>query len=345
MKLCIITNHLNNSYINDSLIYDRLLTTLGLTPKDVFNLSDVNSVYYVNKEYTHALISLDYKSSSISPQKTYLSEIKIPKIFIIDSVPQVHKDLDVFFSSNILEITNSHLSVLPLDQQFFLYNEYADGLIFYNHGDIEIFKSFYPLTNSTPIAVIPPALGNEQDIKINFQSSPPNKNIGFNGSPSFGNGLFNASTTLSYLPSYNLNIYGNHGRADIPNEILMNYITRTNPNVKHRGILKNNLKFFQENHIYYNASQYDSFNYFTFISILNGMVPLLSSQSKTSEYFPEYPFIVDINSEKQIPDMITRISNTPEHHLKDILNNTVNKLKHLNYQNSQEHYYNFINSL
>jgi len=345
MKLCIITNHLNNNYINDSLIHDRLITTLGLTPKDVFNPSDPNSAYQVNKEYTHALILLDYRASSLHIQKTYLSEIKIPRVFIVDSVPQVHKDLDIFFSNNILQITNSHLSILPKAQQFFLYNEYADALIFYNQGDIKVFDSFYPLTRPIPITVIPPSLGNKDDIQVNFNTFLPNKNIGFNGSPSFGNGLFNASTTLSHIPTYSLNIYGNHGRADIPNEILMNYMTDLNSNVKHWGILKNQLKFFQENHIYYGASQYDSFNYFTFTSILNGMVPLLSSQSKSSEFFPDYPFIVDINSEKQIPNMVLKISNTPDYQLKDILNTAVNKLKHLNYQNSQEQYYNFLNSL
>jgi len=344
MKVCIITNHLNNSYINDSLIHDRLITTLGLTPKDVFNLSNPNSAYQVNREYTHALILLDYRASSLHPQKTYLSEIKIPRVFIVDSVPQVHTELDNFFSNNILK-TSSHLSILSKDQQFFLYNEYADALIFYNQEDIELFSSFYHLTKPTPVAVIPPSLGNEHDIKVNFNTFLPNKNIGFNGSPSFGNGMFNASTTLSHIPTYSLNIHGNHGRADIPNEILINYMTGLNPNVKYWGMLKNKLKFFQENHIYYGASQYDSFNYFTFISILNGMVPLLSSQSNTSEFFPDYPFIVDIHSEKQIPNMVLKISNTPEHQLKDILNAAANKLKHLNHQNSQEQYHNFLNSL
>ena len=51
MKLCIITNHQDKSHINDSQIHDRLITTLGLTPKDVFDLSDVNSVYHVNNEH------------------------------------------------------------------------------------------------------------------------------------------------------------------------------------------------------------------------------------------------------------------------------------------------------
>ena len=67
-----------------------------------------------------------------------------------------------------------------------------------------------------------------------------------------------------------------------------------------KGKVKDPNKFFNLYHIYYNVSLYDSFNYFTFLSAINGVIPLISQNSGTSFYFKNYPFIVtdDPNSLK-----------------------------------------------
>ena len=73
---------------------------------------------------------------------------------------------------------------------------------------------------------------------------------------------------LKFNPKYNLNIYGTHGRDDIMNEMIVNHLTTNSDNIKFNGRLKNSEKFFKDNHIYFNLSIYDTFDYYTFFSLL-----------------------------------------------------------------------------
>tara|TARA_R110002074_G_scaffold278856_1_gene450311 strand:+ start:41 stop:1075 length:1035 start_codon:yes stop_codon:yes gene_type:complete len=343
MKLCLITNYSNRAYVNESLIFDKLIDTLNISTEDIFNILDVNSVYKVNKKYTHSLILFDYKSTSISPFQSYLSEVKIPKIFIIDTIPQFHKELDIKFSKDILNGSLSQLTLLSISHQTLLYEKYADGFVFYNKGDINLFSSYYNLNSQKPAICILPSLGSKQDIKINFENFNLNKNIGFNGSPSYSNGLFSIASTLMTLPQYHMNLYGSHGRNDLNNETLINNITYSNPNIKFKGKLKNYNRFFNENHIYHNITLYDSCNYFTIISLLNGVVPILSKNSNTLEYIPSYPFTSD-HSIDSIQSTLSNIINTPKNELKDILNSTIPSLQRFNDEDTKTLYFNFLNS-
>jgi hypothetical protein len=343
MKLCLITNYSNRAYINESLIFDKLIDTLNISTEDIFNILDVNSVYKVNKKYTHSLILFDYKSTSISPFQSYLSEVKIPKIFIVDTIPHLHKDLDIEFSKDILNDSLSQLTLLSIEHQTLLYEKYADGFIFYTKENINLFNSYYNLNSQKPVTSILPSLGNKQDIKINFDNFNLNKNIGFNGSPSYPNGLLNTANTLMSLPEYSMNLYGSHGRSDINDEILVNNITHSNSNIKFKGQLKNYNKFFKENHIYHNITLYDSCNYFAIISLLNGVIPIFSKNSNTLEYIPSYPFITD-HSIDSIKNVLNTIADTPKNKLKDILNGTIPSLQRFNDKDTKVLYLNFLNS-
>jgi len=344
MKLCIITNHQDKSHINDSQIHDRLITTLGLTPKDVFDLSDVNSVYHVNNEYTHALILLDYNVTTIVPHKNYFEELNLPKIFIIESIAEYHKTIDVHFSKEILKSNHRNLIGLSIEHQSFLYKEYADAFIFYSNKDIDLFNTYYPNIGEQPLYVIPPSLGEEKDIKVNFDYFSPNKNLGFNAEPSYSNGILEISEALLSPSEYSFNIYGNHGRTPINTQTLLNYITQKNKNIRFKGRVNNNRQFHLENHIYCNTTLYSSFNYSTFTSLLNGTVPLISDLSGEVDFFPSYPFITKLDP-LSIRNTLSNISNTPPEQLKDILNSAANNLIELNDNNSKEHYYKFLNSI
>ena len=344
MKLCIITNHQDKSHINDSQIHDRLITTLGLTPKDVFDLSDVNSVYHVNNEYTHALILLDYNVTTIVPHKNYFEELNLPKIFIIESIAEYHKTIDVHFSKEILKSNHINLTGLSIEHQSFLYKEYADAFIFYSNKDIDLFNTYYPNIGEQPLYVIPPSLGEEKDIKVNFDYFSPNKNLGFNAEPSYSNGILEISEALLSPSEYSFNIYGNHGRTPINTQTLLNYITQKNKNIRFKGRVNNNRQFHLENHIYCNTTLYSSFNYSTFTSLLNGTVPLISDLSGEVDFFPSYPFITKLDP-LSIRNTLSNISNTPPEQLKDILNSAANNLIELNDNNSKEHYYKFLNSI
>ena len=344
MKLCIITNHQDKSHINDSQIHDRLITTLGLTLKDVFDLSDVNSVYHVNNEYTHALILLDYNVTTIVPHKNYFEELNLPKIFIIESIAEYHKTIDVHFSKEILKSNHINLIGLSIEHQSFLYKEYADAFIFYSNKDIDLFNTYYPNIGEQPLYVIPPSLGEEKDIKVNFDYFSPNKNLGFNAEPSYSNGILEISEALFSTSEYSFNIYGNHGRTPINTQTLLNYITQKNKNIRFKGRVNNNRQFHLENHIYCNTTLYSSFNYSTFTSLLNGTVPLISDLSGEVDFFPSYPFITKLDP-LSIRNTLSNISNTPPEQLKDILNSATNNLIELNDNNSKEHYYKFLNSI
>ena len=343
MKLCIITNY-TRGYINDSLILNSLLNTLDLTSKDIFNMLDINNTYYINDNYTHSLILLDYKVSSMHSHTQYFPEIKIPKIFIIDTVPQAHKNADITFSKELLNSSISALTCLTQDHQTLLYEKYADGFIFYSKLDVEIFNNFYNLSTSKPGIVIPPSLGDKSNIKTNFTNFSPNSNIGFNGALSYSNGLFSVFNALESSPHYHMNLYGEHGRNDISNEILANFITSNNPLVKFKGKLKNQNNFFKDHHIYSNTSIYDSFNYFTFVSILNGMVPILSENTGTSEYFPSYPFKAKQTPES-ICEILEKIKSTPVDELKSILTKSVFNLEGMNDEALKDEYHYFLNSI
>ncbi|MDA8940707.1 hypothetical protein N9H34_01090 [bacterium] len=343
MKICLITNY-TREYINDLQIFHKLLETLELSSRDVFNISSLNSVYNINDDYTHSLVLLDFKSTNISLHKQFLSEVNIPRIFIIDTIPKIQKDLDITFNKELRNSNISHLTSLPFSSQLFLYEQYADGLVFYSSMDQNHFGDIYPIKNPIPSCVIPPSLGSKEDIQIDFSYFSPNNNIGFNGSPSFSNGIYHLFDALVPSSNYNVNIFGSHGRNELSNEILVNHITKTSSYIKFKGRLKDPTFFFKENHIYHNISIYDSFNYFTFTSLLNGMVPILSYSTSTAEYFPSYPFISDIDS-NSINNTLEKILSTPTKELKDILLTTVLSLKHLNNKDLKKEYFNFLNSI
>lgn len=341
MKLCLVTNYVNGKYVNESLILNKLINTLELSSKDVFNFNNLNAAYKINKEYTHSLVLLDYKMASLPLYKEFLEEINIPQIFIVDAIVERQKELHEIFCNKHLKEHINNFTSLSFQHQTQLYKKYADGFIFYNKQDKELFKIYYKNFKNKPITIIPPSLGKKENIKLNLKNLKPNKLISFNNSLSYSNGLLNLAETLLQLPDYSLDIYGSHGRTDIVNELLMNDITQFS-NISFRGKVKNQDKFFSLYHIYCNASLYDSFNYFSFLSIINGVVPIISQNSGTSFYFKNYPFIVtdDPNSLKYNLELI---SNTPIDYLKNILLTTIEGFKELNDKNIKNQYYNFLN--
>ena len=344
MKLCIITNYGNTGYINEPLIFQKISSILDITKEDTFDFLDFNSAYKVNKNYTHALILFDYRVTSIQLYQEYLEEVEIPKIFIVDTICHKHKDLSK-------EYVNKHLKNHPfafpsLSQSLneLLYEKYADGLIFFSELDRQLFKEYYPKASNKPSAMIPPSLGKKEDIKINFDNLSPNTLMGFNGIPSYQNGFFYIKNTMSHLQGINLNVFGSHGREDFTTETLFNTNLHNTPNIRFNGRLKNYNNFFKLHHIYLNPAIYDSFDYFTFLSLLNGMVPIVGKNTGTSSYLKFYPFVAEPNLQS-IRYNIELILNTPVDYLKDILSNTLVSLKELSDENVKEKYQTFLNKL
>ena len=97
-------------------------------------------------------------------------------------------------------------------------------------------------------------------------------------------------------------------------------------------------------HIFFNATVYDSFNYITFLSLLSGTVPILSSNTGTSSYFKSYPFIAE-HSIESLKYTLELINKTPLSYLQDILNDAANHMLELNDETSKEKYLNFFNEL
>lgn len=344
MKLCVITNYTNTGYINEPLIFQKISSVLDITEEDTFDFLDFNSAYNVNKNYTHALILFNYKTTSIQPYQEYLDEVKIPKIFIVDTICHRHEELNKEFVNNYLKDYQYSFTSLSKELQSLLYEKYADGLIFFSESDKHLFQQYYPTVSNKTIEVIQPPLGKKKEITINTNNLTPNTLIGFNGVPSYSNGFVSIGRTLNELKNLNLNIFGTHGREDLNNELLVNNIIESSPNIQFRGRLKNYNNFFKLHHIYLTPAIYDSFNYFTFLSLLNGMVPIVGKDTGTSSYLKSYPFIAEANTQS-VKYNIELVLNTPKNYLKDILFNTLDSLKELSDENIKEKYQTFLKKI
>ena len=344
MKLCSINNYTHKGYINEFFIYNKLSSLLGIGIKDSFNFNNPNIAYTINKNYTHLLVYFDYKVTSIQEYDELLSEIKIPKIFVIDTIPLKHEEINKEFIDTFLKNNIYSFTCLSKNLQEILYKKHANGIILFSDNDKNLFEKYYTKTNSIPKIVIPPSLGKEKEIKINYNNFSPNKLLGYNGVPSYANGFTFIGNAFSNLPELQLSVFGTHGRTDFNNEILINDILEKVPNVKFRGRLKNYNKFFKLYHIYPNLAIYDSFDYFTFKSLLNGMVPLLTKNTGTSSYFKSYPFIcsLDDNSIKYNLELILK---TPPNYLKEILDNIAENLKELSDEKCLSRYQTFIKNI
>jgi hypothetical protein len=91
-------------------------------------------------------------------------------------------------------------------------------------------------------------------------------------------------------------------------------------------------------------SIYDTFDYYTFFSLLNGSVPIISNTSGTSSFFKSYPFIVN-NSVDSMSNVLEVINTTSVDDMKEILKTALEDIKYLNNDNINEQYIKFINSL
>jgi hypothetical protein len=126
--------------------------------------------------------------------------------------------------------------------------------------------------------------------------------------------------------------------------MIVNHLTSTNDRIRFKGRLKNDKKFFKDNYIYSNLSIYDTFDYYTFFSLLNGSVPIISNTSGTSSFFKSYPFIVN-NSVDSMSNVLEVINTTSVDDMKEILKTALEDIKYLNNDNINEQYIKFINSL
>ena len=201
MKVCLITNYDNRSYVNEKFIHDQLLVTLSITSKDCYDFSNTNSAYSINKQYDFALITLDYKITSIEKYDKFLGEVKIPKIFLVESIAEKHKEVCMSF----LDYRSTLFTSLPTVHQNLLYSKYSNGLIFYSELDKRMFDEFYNVDKSIARTVIPPSLGKKKNIKVDFKNLKPNTNISL-ASPvlgSYSSILKFLSTVFCRSPSRN----------------------------------------------------------------------------------------------------------------------------------------------
>ena len=343
MKLCLITNYLNKGYINESLIFNQLKTTLNLSPEDIISFHDENKVYNINKQYTHALILLDYNITSYKFILNFLKGLNIPKIFIIDSIPEIHKQLNQEFVDSYSNVKDYVFSTLKTNEWFEIYN-LADGLVFYNTIDHDEFLKIHDLQHKKR-AIIPPSLGKEEDIVFNPNNVIKNINIGFNGDPSYPNGIFNYGFINSKIPNYNFSIYGSHGKNHQKSESILNHIIENCDNANFYGKLKNTKSFYLNNFLYYDFVIYNSFSFFMYKSLINGVIPIINKNTSSSLYLKDYPFTAEYMNIDSFHHQTQRIQNTSVSELIPIMSNVVQNLKHLNNKNLKSLYYELAQSI
>lgn len=340
MKLCLITNYVNKGYIEETLILNQLIDTLELLPSDIIEFKDENQVYSLNQNYTHALVLLNSEITSYQYIVNFLSELTIPKIFIVDTIPEIEKDLNTEFVKNFSIEKDYVYSTLKVNEWNELYS-LADGLVFYNQKDKYLFNEKYT-SDKVISCVIPPSLGKKEFIKLNKQNIIKTNNIGYNGTPSYSKGTFYLEFYSKYLNNFNFSLYGSHGKNSIKNENIVNYLTEKYPNINFYGKLKDYNKFYLNNYIYYDCSLYNPFSYFMYLSLINGVVPIISKNTSSSEYLSNYPFSTEYANPESFNDIFNQINNTSVSELRSILFKTVEDISWINDFNCKNLYKEFI---
>jgi hypothetical protein len=340
MKLCLITNYVNKGYIEETLILNQLIDTLELLPEDVIEFKNENQVYSLNQYYTHALVLLNSEITSYQYIVNFLSELTIPKIFIVDTIPEVEKDLNTEFVKNFSIEKDYVYSTLKTNEWNELYS-LSDGFIFYNEKDKHLFNEKY-ISNKVVSCVIPPSLGKKEFVKLNEQNIIKTNNIGYNGTPSYSKGIFHLEFYSKYLNNFNFSLYGSHGKNPVKNENIVNYLTEKYPNINFYGKLKDYNKFYLNNYIYYDCSLYNSFSYFMYLSLINGVVPIISKNTSSSEYLSDYPFSIEYANIESFNNIFNQINNISVSELRSILFKTVEDISWINNSNCKNLYKEFI---
>ena len=340
MKLCLITNYVNKGYIEETLILNQLIDTLNLSSKDIIEFKDENQVHNVNQNYTHSIILINSEITSYQFIKNFLSELSIPKIFVIDTIPEVEKLLNTEFVEKYNTEKDFVFSTLKPNEWDELYY-YADAFVFYNNIDLNEFSKYYK-TNLKIAYVIPPSLGNKEEIILKSENIIKNKNIGYNGTPSYSKGIFNLRASNKFTQKCNIFIYGSQGKNPLKNEQLINYLTQNYDNINFNGKLKKYKEFYLNTFLYFDCSLYNSFNYFMYLSLINGVIPIISKKTSSSEYLPNYPFTTEYSDLNSINNTINKIYSTPVIHLKDILETAVSSLLPLNHESNKNLYIELI---
>lgn len=344
MKLAAVTNYTGKGLINELAIFKHLYNALNITKTDTFNFRDVNAQYYINDNYTHLIICYDYKVSSAQLYEEFLKEVTIPKIFIVDTIAEKHRELN---QEAILKYTPGFpegFSALSKSKQNKMYNDHADALVFFNDNDKELFNNYYKVSDNILQVTIPPALGKKEDLNVKLDGIKINNRIAYNGIPSYANGIDTAGNLIVNFNDYNLDIFGTHGRLDFFNEFLINNITVTVPHINFKARLKNDKLIYNNYSMYLFLPTYDTFDFFTYKCILNGVFPILSRNSNTLTYLKDYPFTI-LPQPEQFKYIVELIKKSKPETLKNILKKQENNLKLLSNENILNQYTNLINKL
>jgi hypothetical protein len=343
MKICLVTNYLNKGYTEEIEILNQLKITLKLSSSDVVDFSNANKVYDINNDYTHVLILLDYHITSYKYILNFISELTLPKTFIIDSIPEVEEMLDKQFTGHYSATKDFYFPTIQKENWNKLYL-LADSFIFYNDIDYLEFTRTYDLENIKK-EIIPPSLGKKEDIVFNFQNVIKNKNIGFIGSPSYSKGIFHYGYLHNQNPTYNFSMYGSHGKNPLKNESIANHITTNCNNSKFCGRLKDKNKFYLNNFVYYDFALYSPFSYFMYKSLINGVIPIISKNTSSYQYLPNYPFASEYMDISSFNQQLLNIENTPVSELIEIMSMYVEHLSNtLNDDIIKNIYYKFLKS-
>lgn len=344
MKLCTVTNYQNNGLINETNIFTSIYNALGITEADTFNFRDVNAEYTINNNYSHLIICFNYKASSISLYQEFLKEVTIPKIFIVDTIPEVHRELNLECIKKYTPSGTEAFVALTKEKQNTLYSNYSDALVFFSKRDKELFGEYYKVPKGIKKVVIPPPLGAEEDIKVNIDNITKGNHFTYNGVPSYANGVHISGNTIWENKHLNLDFYGVHGRLDYINQYLINNITQNVSNFKFKARLRSDDNYFKKYNVYLHTPIYDTFDFYTFKCLLNGVVPVIGRNSAALEYLENYPYVVS-NQSEQIKYTLDIFSKTKLDTLKRLLVKQEVNLKQLSNENILSKYEKLIREL
>jgi hypothetical protein len=341
MKMCIITdvpiktNHGMGRYIKN------LLKIFDISEKNVFNLFYLNNniVDFINKEFDVISIQIGILNTTEVPEcLKVLKKINIKKVATIHSV--VDKEVDYYIEcmSDYFNKKNTDYSIQALYGD--LYKTYfldlMDSLVFCTDNDKRIFNQYY--VSTVPQTVIPPSI--EYCNKRHSTHIKKNKSLSFLARIDYRKGIIASFNVMEFLTDYQLDIYGLISNKS--DEVILDYFLNKNKNMLYKGLLQDKEKYFNQYSIFLGNSLYEPFGFSHIENLFNYVVPIIGKNTGTHEIFgEEYPYVVTDNV-MELKQMIENINNTSEVELKNILDNTINKINYLTNSYFKDRYLSFI---
>lgn len=337
-NFCILTNFDINVEHGMGRYTQNLINIFNISLNHIYKFENLTSdlINYINKSYDYVNIQTGLLKRNEKYILSVIDNISIPKIFTIHSVIDEEikyiKEMYYYYFPKLGYTLNTHYGE---DYEIFLNK--MDGLIFYTNSDKEIFFKHYKYNK--PYTIISPS------VEYIFKNQISNrikktKNLGYLGRIDYRKGCIASFNLMEFIPDYNLDVYGLIMTDD--SRQILEYFLSKNRNMKYKGLLLNKEYYFDNTSIFLGNSLYEPFGFSHVENLVNYVTPIIGKNTGTCEIFGKnYPYVVG-DDIYELKNTVELIINTSEDKLTEILNDTISNIKYLDNKLYKEKYIDFI---